>query len=127
MELKDLYSLQPLRIELEHERRRKYRLQIQAESIVPTLTGMPRGSGAKSKVESFAIKIHDTELTIRKIEKRISELEDFISGTENDYVRCILKLKFMEGYTYQQIASQLGGHRSKESIQKTLYRFFEKK
>ena len=124
MELRDLYSLNPLKVELEHERRKKYRLVIQAASIVPILSGMPRGSGNGSKVETFGIQIHDTEIRIREIEKRIAELEDFILNVKDDQVRVIMKLKFMDGFTYQQIAGQLGGKNTKDSIKQMLYRYF---
>ena len=124
MKLRDLYSLQPLKIELEHERLKKYRLTIQAASVVPMMSGLPKSSGVTSKVESFGIKIHDTELRIREIETRISELEEFIENVRDDQIRVILKLKFEDGMTYQQIAGQLGGKNSKDSIKQILYRFF---
>lgn len=124
MTMKELYGLLPLHAELEHERMRKYRLQQQAASIVPTLTGMPRGSDNESKVERFAIKIHDTELRIVEIENRINEMEMFIENISDDLTRCIAKLKFQDGLTYRQIAGRIGGNNTGDNVKMILHRYF---
>lgn len=124
MEIKDLYAYLPLKAELEHERREKYKLQVAATSVVPTLTGMPGGHDAQSKVERYGIRIHDTELRIKDIERRLMEIETFIDGVEVDTVRVICKLKFYDGLTYRQIAGQIGGNNTGEGVKMILHRYF---
>ena len=126
MEIRELYSILPLKAELAHERRRKIDLIQQSASICSTLTGMPRSGTVSSKVETFAIRIHDTDKRIQYLEERIDQLESYIDDVDDDIVRAVMKLKFVDGYTYAMIALQIGGRNSKDSIKKMLYRYIQK-
>lgn len=123
MELRELYALPALKAELQHELRKRAELEEQSNSIGPTMNGMPRPTTVSSKVETYAILIHDTDIRIENILNRVYKIEDYIESVEDDMVRAIMKLKFMDCYTYAMIARSIGGRNTKESIKKMLDRY----
>lgn len=123
MTLKQLYRLNPLKIELEHERIRKYKLIAASKSIGSSISATPRGTGIAKKVENYAIKIHDTSIHICKIEQEIREIKQYIDNVQDSYIRAILKLKIEDNMTYWQIAQRMGGKNTKDSIRMRLKRF----
>lgn len=126
MEIRELYALPALKAELQHEIRRIEELNQQAESIVPTLTDMPRSNNVTSKVEIYAIRIHDAEVRVENIHHRIVTIESYIESVNDDMIRAIMKLKFIDGYTYAMIARTIGGRNTKDGIKKMLHRYIQR-
>ena len=89
-----------------------------ATKITTTITGMPRGSDNHSKVEDGAIKIasimgaYDEVLT--ELQSMRVELEPMIRDLTNADDRAVMRLRYIEGFSPEDIAEAI--HRTPRSI-----------
>ena len=68
----------------------------------------------------------------RKLNKRIKELMDlveetneFIGNIEDSLVRQIISLRYINGLTWEEVAANIGGGTTTESVRKTAERFLK--
>ena len=92
--------------------------QAKATKITTTITGMPRGSGNHSAVESGAIRIIDLKEAYREVvdelNKMRAELDPLISELENADDRAVMRLRYIKGFSPEDIAEAI--HRTDRSI-----------
>ena len=89
-----------------------------ATKITAAMTGMPRGSDNRSRVEDGAIKIADVTDAYREVvtelEAMRSELDPLISTLENADDRAVMRLRYIKGFSSEDIAEAI--HRTDRSI-----------
>ncbi len=108
-ELKNLYYLKK---EIKEQQRRISELEAAATNCSIEITGLPRGKGISDKVGKYATKIADLKTLLEQnLEKNLCELnrlETFIQTVEDSEIRTILALRYIHGFTWQHIASEIG-------------------
>ena len=89
-----------------------------ATKITTVLTGMPRGSDSRNKVEDGAIRISDVMDAYREVLKELeamkAELDPLIDGLENADDRAVMRLRYIECYSPEDIAEAI--HRTDRSV-----------
>lgn len=126
----DLKSLRHIDEEIEEMRNRIMALRCQAESTTAPFNDMPKGSGVSDKVGRIAAEIADL-LTIyeddllRQIET-LKELQAYTKGISDSYIRRIISLHFVDGYSWQQVANRIGGGNTSSSVRMAAKRYVEK-
>lgn len=70
----------------------------------------------------------DLKLTYKKnqLERQRSEIENFLDSVQDSKIRRIIRLKYIEGKTWPQIARKTDKHISGDSVRKIVERFLEK-
>ena len=92
------------------------------------LTGMPRGSGVSDPVANLASQVADikAEIVHRKalsISAR-HKIEKYINAIEDPEMRILVRMRNIDGLTFQQIAMRIGMHQQPYYV--NLYnRFFQ--
>lgn len=127
-ELSQLYYLSR---EIERDKRRLKELEALAEGTTQHLTGMPIAPGFGDKTARYAIEIMELkeiiECNMRRCMIEYNRLIRFISSVEDSQMRQILTLRYVNGMTWQRIATEIGGGNTNESVKKAAYRFIEKR
>ena len=59
-------------------------------------------------------------------EQSINDVLEFISGIEDSHIRRIVTMRFIDGMKWRQIAKNIGGGNTEDSVRKTVERFLEK-
>ena len=70
----------------------------------------------------------DLKLTYKKIqlEQQRAEIENFLDSVQDSKIRRIIRLKYIKGKTWPQIARKMDKHISGDSVRKIVERFLEK-
>lgn len=66
-----------------------------------------------------------SSLECRLLEKK-NEIEQFIANIDDSHARRIVRLRFLEGMSWDQVACKVGGGNSEDSVRKYLDRYLEK-
>ena len=105
-----MVNLSRMRTLIGYERRLKLRYMKKlsdATKITTQLTGMPRGSGNHSQVESGAIELAEVEEAYKEVFEELGqmriELAPLIDTLDNDDDRGVLRLRYIDGWDLQQI------------------------
>lgn len=79
--------------------------------VTPTYSDMPKGMGESDKVQSTVEKLGDLE---KRINDKIDEwyeakldIEKAIHTVESDKLRLLLRYRYINGWTFEQIAVQM--------------------
>ncbi len=108
-ELSQLYYLSR---EIERDKRRLKELEALAEGTTQHLTGMPIAPGFGDKTARYAIEIMELkeiiECNMRRCMIEYNRLIRFISSVEDSQMRQILTLRYLNGLTWQRIATEIG-------------------
>lgn len=111
-EIGRLAQLKHLRAEAELLSARIRELEQAAQGGAVRITGMPRGGGAGDRVGRYAAMIADlrTQLADRQREclEELTRLYAFIEGVEDSLTRQVLVYRYVDGLSWQQVASALG-------------------
>lgn len=126
-ELSQLYHLKSKREKL-HDRVMELRSEAASLSL-PRLDGMPRApSRNESRTERYAVKIADMTTRLAEIEREMireeCRLQRFISGLPDSRTRLILRYRFIDCLTWQQVAKRMGGYTDTEESVKVFFRRF---
>jgi hypothetical protein len=90
-------------------------------------------AGIKNTKEYFRLKaeIEDVkalkELRQKQCIYEYNRLNRYIESIDDSEMRIILSLRYLNGLGWQQIANEIGGGNTDESIKKACYRFLNKK
>lgn len=95
-----------------------------------TGTGI-RGKGRHSdKVAQTAVSIAQTEQKIRKklieLESMRSKVTNYILGIDDCQTRLIFKLRCLDLLNWNDVADEVGGMNSEDSVKKRFYRYLKK-
>ena len=108
-ELSQLYYLSR---EIKRDKRRLKELEALAEGTTQHLTGMPIAPGFGDKTARYAIEIMELkeiiECNMRRCMIEYNRLIRFISSVEDSQMRQILTLRYVNGMTWQRIATEIG-------------------
>ncbi|MGI6349316.1 MAG: hypothetical protein ACOXZ0_05310 [Eubacteriales bacterium] len=124
---RELWQLQYLNTEVEMYERQIERLEALAEaSVVHVTEAKVQISGHSDKVGEYAVRLAALREKLEASRlKRLAEwerLEAYISGVEDGLIRQILQLRFVEGLSWQQVATGVGGRNTQDSVRKACRR-----
>ena len=94
-----------------------------------SLDGMPQGSGDHRKVEQLSILIDQQKQEVARMERIVessaSSVEQFIRSISDNRTAQIFSLRFLAGYSWQQVAEIIGGHNTENSVKSPCYRYLQ--
>ena len=89
-----------------------------ATKITATLTGMPRGGADHDQVADGAVQIDAVKRayreTLEELEQMQRELDPLIDTLDNPDDRAVMRLRYIEGYSPEDIAEAI--HRTDRSV-----------
>ena len=114
-------------IEMESDRLRALRESVDVKS--PIITDMPKAPGARDKLGETVPQIVDQEAEVDHNVRRLTALKDkltaFIDKTGNVRMKMILRLRFEEQKSWQEVAEFIGGKETEYSVKQACYRYVE--
>lgn len=133
-----------LQQEISELQERKAKLEKQFKSFMDgsTVTDMVTGGAGgiqHFKIEGFPIVAYERarnalQKNIQTIERRYAELlelqnevEEYIESIEDSRMRRIIEMRFIDKMTWNQVANNIGGRNTDDSVKKAFYRFIEEK
>lgn len=126
---KELSQLYWLNGEIVEEKRKLDELKTAASNCTTKITGLPHASGTSQKVENYAILIAEqSELIDAKVKQSIIEynrLNRYIASVDDCLMRQILSFRFVNGFSWQQVAAHIGGNNTEESVKQVCHRFLK--
>ena len=91
-------------------------------------SGMPHGSGEGDKVGNTVVEVIRMEDIAQKLEAQVLEaqkpIEEWIDSVDDLYVQTILRLRFLHGQKWQEVADAIGGGNTVQSVRTAVYRLF---
>jgi hypothetical protein len=106
--------------------------------------GMPKTAAHGSKLENDVVRLNELHSILQQKKDLRSEcakilqakqlrciternkLEKYIQNIQNSFIRQIFTLRFIDGYSWEQIADRIGGRNTSESMRKTVDRYLQK-
>lgn len=127
-DLQELFYLDKL-IDFENERLENLRAKLDLHS--PTISDMPKASGARDKIGDIMPEIVDKtrelEIDIQDLEERRQRLQEFIRVIPNIRIRIIMSRRFIDQMTWTEVAAKIGGRETEDTVKKAVYRYLESK
>lgn len=132
MTLKELSQLYYLNKEIERDKRRLEELKSLQIKVTATYSEIP--SYTRIIYDTMAEKVTDIvdleEMLRLNLQKRYYEekrIMRYIDGIDDSFVRLIFKLRFIDCKNWWQVAYELGGNNTNESVKKICYRYLKRK
>lgn len=129
MTKKELSKLFYLNREIELEKGRLKELQAAAADSTVKISGLPHVSGEIRKTERMSILIDEQknliDLKIKESVIEYNRLNRYILGIPDPLIRQILLLRFVEGMSWVQVAVNIGGDNSPDSVRMACERFLK--
>lgn len=114
MTKKELSQLYYLKKEIKEQQRRLAELEETATNCSAKITGLPSGRGISDKTGNYAAQIADLkallDLNIKKCFCELNRLNRYIQSVDDSQMRTILRLRYIQGLTWQRIAFEIGEH-----------------
>lgn len=108
-------------------------------TVIDTVKGTRQdGTFGSIRIEGFPCVDHEKKLRnlqsyLRKLaeaEEKLLELtnaaEEYINGIEDSRMRRIVRYRFLDGLSWNEVAARLGGNNTEGSVKMAFGRFFEK-
>lgn len=108
-------------------------------TVIDTVKGTRQdGTFGSIRIEGFPCVDHEKKLRnlqsyLRKLaeaEEKLLELtnaaEEYINGIEDSRMRRIVRYRFLDGLSWNEVADRLGGNNTEGSVKMAFGRFFEK-
>lgn len=131
MTKKELSQLYFLNREIERDQKKLQELQAAAEGKAVIITGMPKGTSISDTVGNYAAEIADLksiiELNIQRCWYELNRLHRYIDSVEDSQMRMILTLRYVNGLNWQQVAYNIGGGNTADSVRMAHNRFLKEK
>ena len=77
-------------------------------------------------IERYIFSRFKTNLQKIQLERQRAEIENFLDSVQDSNIRRIIRLKYIKGKTWPQIARKMDKHISGDSVRKIVERFLEK-
>jgi len=106
--------------------------KLECKSLVKgqIITDMPVARGVSDRVGDLAIEITDTEIVIKGILARIQlqrkKIIDYINTVDDSIMRQIMFLKNVSCMNWNEIANEVGGKNTEDSVRKAYVRYLIK-
>lgn len=130
MDKKTLYRLFYLPKVIEQKRREIRRIEERLGIKSPSLTGMPHGSGVHDKigegVPELVDKKNELEELIRGYQAEEDAINQWIDGIEDIQINLIMSLRFRERRSWHDVADEVGGMNTDDSVRKMVDRYLER-
>jgi len=130
MTKKELSQLYYLNREIEEQQRRLAELETVATSCTATITGLPRTNNVSDKLAMYAVEIVDLkallDLNLKKCFYELNRLNHYIQSVDDSQMRMILSLRYINGFSWRQIAFSIGGVNTEDGVRMLHNRFLEK-
>ena len=130
MDKRTLYRLFVLPRAVEQKRREIQRIWERLTSISPSLTGMPHSGGVHDKigegVPELVEKKKELEAQIREYEKEEDMINGWIDAIDDLQVNLIFSLRFKERLSWNEVADNVGGNNTENSVRMIVNRYLEK-
>ena len=130
MNKKELSQLYSLNKEIEQEKKRLADLEAAEAGIAVNIKGLPH-IGIVSDKTAIAAEIADCKAVIEaKVKASIAEynrLNRYIATVNDSLMREILTLRFVEGLSWEDVAYNIGGKNTPDSVRMLCNRFLRKK
>ncbi|MDF2984907.1 MAG: hypothetical protein K0R50_417 [Eubacterium sp.] len=127
MDLKELSKLYYIQKLIDRDTQRLVDLEERLQSGVQILTDMPRKTGTKNPIGEIIPLIVDMQQQIVEEQKRLFEeqmkIQQYIDSIHDYQIRLIMYLRFVDLKPWSQVAEEMGGNNTAESIKKVCYRF----
>lgn len=95
------------------------------------ITGLPRGNSKSDSVGKMAIEIAEIKelIKLRKDESVLkrNKIFRYINGINDVYIRMILSFRYINGFDWLQVAENIGGGNTADSVRMAHNRFLNKK
>ena len=105
------------------------RLRDAAGIRAQALTGMPHGSGANDIVGNTAVEIVHTEVRLKELSEKVEEsqkpIEEWIDTICDVYAQSILRLRYIHGKSWGEVADMVGGGNTERSVKAVCYRIIQ--
>jgi hypothetical protein len=90
-----------------------------------TITGFPQRDYARMKglLSTRKSILHSLRA---ESEQSVNDVLVFINGIEDAHIRRIVTMRYVDGLKWRQIAKNVGGGNTEDSVRKTVERFLEK-
>lgn len=129
MTVKELSQLYYLNREIEQDKQRLANLEAMATSTTVSITGLPNFKGITDKT-AIAVAIADIKGVIETKNKlcitEYNRLMRYIANVEDSYIRQILTFRYVDGFSWIQVALRIGGGNTEDSVRKAHKRFLDK-
>ncbi len=131
MRNKDLNRLYWLNKDIERRQERIKELEAEAERVTTFLSTLPKSKGFKDRLSQIVANIIDEKMIIMlKTEELIIErrnIEYFINDVNDPKMAYYMRLRFIDGLSWQKIANATGNNATPDSIRVAVNRFKERK
>lgn len=104
-------------------------LEARAEGLSSAQDGMPHNPSHDTMERNvLALDAARKRLERRKAEqlKIEMEIEELIDQTDNPQIQLIMTYRFIRLMKWDEVAAQIGGGNTKDTVKKTFYRFLKK-
>lgn len=127
MTVKELSQLYHLNREIEMDQKRLAELEAAVSCPhSPDMDGMPHAPGYSDALARNIAEIVDLKAIISAKQQQClherCRLERYISGISDSLTRMIFTLRFINGLSWYQIATHVGGGNTAEGVRKRVYR-----
>lgn len=131
MTVNELSQLYWLNKEIEMDQKRLEELKAKKHSLSsPNFSGVSHGGDGTSRVEWLAVEIADLERIIQAKQQRCicehNRLERYINSIPDSLTRQIFTLRFVNGLKWFQVAMEIGGKSTEDSVRKCALRYMNK-
>ena len=113
MSIRELSQLYFLNREIEREKRRLADLEAAATGITANIKGLPHIGAIEAKVKASIAEYN--------------RLNRYIATVNDSLMREILTLRFVEGLSWEDVAYDIGGKNTPDSVRMLCNRFLRKK
>lgn len=127
MTLHELSQLYWLNLEIERLGRKLKELRASAGLKAAPLESSGAHGSTNSRTEDMALRIVELEAKMEKrkheaMEERM-KLESYIDSIDDVMTRLIFQYRFIDGLRWEDVASQVGGKNTANSVRMTCYRY----
>lgn len=127
MRIKDLNGLYWLNKDIERRQERIKELEAEAERVTTFLSTLPKSKGFKDRLSQIVANIIDEKMIILlkteelSIERR--KIEYFLNDVKDPKMAYYMRLRFIDGMTWQQIANKCGNEATEDCARKSIERY----
>lgn len=95
------------------------------------IEGVPTSEYRKCKTELQAkmLRLNQRQALLEeldeKLENMLNEVEIFINGLKDSHIRLIIRYKYVQNLSWQQVAKKMGGNNTENGVKSAFHRFFK--
>lgn len=130
MTKKDLSQLYYINREIEQDKKRLAELEDSAISTRQIITGIPHGINISDKTGKYAVEMADLkrliDFNIQKCLRELIRLNKYIYSINDSEIRQIFTLRYINGLSWEQVASKISVYATEDSVRKAHDRYLNK-